>query len=206
MSKIETGRYSELLRKQLGQKGQELVAGELSPEISPVFGLEAALWSLEWYYLKGVRALSGSDIIGANVLAGGHMRLTNPIGSEVLATVTRVSMTAKSIVEWAVNLEETGAILKSVGLSTARDGRWPRTAALFQSALTISFTASSGAVPTGQGILHRGSAIADTLQSYSEQVVVPPGFALTWGSLTANVGVDLNVDWFERPVAALELS
>jgi len=206
VSKIETGRYSELLRRMLGQKGQEVVAGELSPEISPTFQLEAALPSLEWYYLKGVKALGFAQTIGANALAGGHARLTNPLGSGVLGIVTLAAVSATADITWAVALQEDVALLGSAGLGSARDGRWPIPAALTQSALLVSFTAAAGAVPTGAGALGTGVILSRHEAQYDSQVVVPPGFSLDWGSNTANVFVAIRADWFERPVAPLELS
>ena len=53
MSKIETGRFSDLLRRSLGMKGQELVSAELAPELSPTWQVESAL-NQEWDWAKGV--------------------------------------------------------------------------------------------------------------------------------------------------------
>ena len=206
MSKIETGRYSELLRKQLGQKGQELVASELSPEISPTIQLEAAFPSLEWYYLKGVRAIGVGGDVRPNVAAGGHIRLTNPSDSGVIAIVTRIGLQGNALIEWVVNIQEDTVPLASTGLPAARDGRWPRTAAINQSALSLTFTAASGAVGTGAGTLHRAVVLAFVFVEYTDQVVLPPGWSLDWGSISVNINVNFSAAWFERPVAALELS
>jgi len=206
VSKIETGRFSELLRKMLGQKGQEIVAGELSPEISPIFQLEAAFPDLEWYYLKGVKAIGFAQQIPLNVGFGGHARITNPVASGVIATISRVAITCTGAIEWVVNIQNSVTLLATNALPAARDGRWPRTASLTQSALLATVTSASGVVPTGAGTLHRAHLLPTSLGVYREQVVLPPGFSLDFGSLTGNLTVNLMAEWSERPVTPLELS
>jgi len=201
---IEIGRFSDLLRRMFSMVGQIDVAAELSPEVSPTIELETAL-NQEWDFLKGVKQCATSESVDANVLAGGQFRLRNPTGSGVLATMHEITLTGSLVGQrWAIHVGPQTADLLNTALTTARDGRWARPGQLQASVLIPTFTAASGAVPTGAGTIARWNTTADQPFSYFEQIIIPPGDAVTFGSLTANGVVALTASWHERGVQPLE--
>ncbi len=203
MSKIEIGRYSELLRRSLGMKGQEIVSGDLSPEISPVLELESAA-DQEWDFLKAVKQCSCAERVQANAGGGGHARLRNPPDSGVLLVVSQLIMRLAIVADVAVNFQQSTADLLNTGLTTARDGRWNQST-LSQSAARFSFTAASGAVPTAAGTVFRSAILANTTLILGLQLILPPGFAVEFGCLNPSIQVDLGADWKERALPRLEL-
>ena len=205
MARIEIGRWSDLLRRALSMVGQLDVASELSPEVSPTWQLESAL-NQEWDFLKGVRQCSSSESIDPNVGGGGQFRLRNPLTSRALATVHQIVLTGDVAGQrWAIHVGPQSADLVNTSLSTARDGRWSQPGALQASVLIASFQNAVGAVPTGAGTIARWNSVANVSEPYFEQIMLAPGDAVTFGSLTANQRVLVTVSWHERGVQPLEL-
>jgi len=204
VTKIEIGRYSELLRRVFSMVGQVEVAGEMSPEISPVFELETAL-NQEWDFLKAVKQCSTSEAIAANVGAAGQFRLRNPAASGMIATVHQLTMTAiTGGLSWAVNVAPGTVDLANTALTTARDARWPSGATLQASALLATFQNAVGAVPTGAGTVARWTSAASRPVTYSEQIILTPGSLVTFGCLNANLPVQIYASWHERQLLAVE--
>lgn len=204
MSKIEIGRFSELLRRTLGMKGQQTVAAELSPEVSPVIELESAE-DQEWDFLKGVRQVSWSAQIAANVGAAGQGQLRNPPGSGVLAVVTNIEMAGVSAQQFAITFNRETIDLTNTALTVARDGRWQTTSIFQQSALIATFRNATGAVPVGAGTIYISGRDVRVPVHYSQQIVMPPGSNLIFGGISANDIVWVSCDWHERQIPALEL-
>ena len=203
MSKIETGRFSELLRRALNMKGQEIVAGDLSPEISPTWQVETD--ELQWDFLKGVKACSAYEVIAANVGAGGHMRLRNPVGSGVIAMIDLVHISPAGSGQNRITLRsgQTSDLLNT-SFTTARDLRWIPSSIGQQSAMVVTFTAASGSVPSN-GALYDSIADSRPLIDWVGGAIVTPGTALEFGTFTANIICACGVEWRERRIDEIEL-
>lgn len=203
MSKIETGRFSDLLRRFLSQKGQEEIASELSPEISAAFILESD--RPDWLFLKGERLVGVSTRRTSGATAGPVLRLRNPGGSGVIATLTHVSY--QSSVGGLTQVQINDADIDLAGgtmLTGNRDGRQVTSAASAQTALIASFLTAAGAPATE--LIYQSGPPANVLTVLPSPIaVLSPGTAIDIGSATvAAETMNINIWWHERRISALE--
>ena len=203
MSKIEIGRYSALLRRTFGMKGTEMVAAELSPEISPTVQLEHAD-DPEWDFLKDVRNCAVTERISANAAGGGQMLLLNPPGSGVIAVIRTLIFAGTGTIQITARLLVNPAPLVNSSLTVALDTRWETTAVLTQSALTASFV-NNAAIGTGVGTVYLNQTLASRPQTWNARIVLTPGFGLAFGAITVDQVVHASAYWHERQLPALEL-
>jgi len=201
VSKIETGRYGDLLRRFLNAKGTEDIAGDLAPEISPVFVLENN--RPDWHYLKNERlaAFFTAQVSGAS--AGPTVRLRNPTGSGVIATFSTLdwSFSANDHILIAMNLLDAN-LAGGVLPSTNRDGRQLMAVGQSNSALIVSFVLN--AAPVGDVFFGNATA-ANEGAKYQEPIVLSPGRSIDIG--TTDVGVvtlRVSAAWVERALPAVE--
>ena len=201
MSKIEIGRYSELLRRALGMKGVTEVAGELSPEVAPTWQVESD--TPEWQFLKGVRLVSSALSLVAVAAQEARFHLVNPANSGVIATVTPILLSADGSVRYVVRMVGTAlATLTTVGTSVPRDNRWALPAG-GASPLILSGEAAAGGINSGF-LMDIGIILGNTQYVFPMPVVLNPGSSIQWGSLTSNTGVQASVHWHERQRPVLE--
>jgi len=202
VSKIEIGRFSELLRRMLGQKGQEEVAGELSPEISPTIQIEGP--SAEWDFLKGVRRCGNGTRLAAAAGFSTRFRIRNPSNSGVLGVVDLIATFSQTDgVRLTAGILPTTVDLPLPSESASMDRRWEVTGAN-QTALIMSADNTVVTPPGGQ-IFMRARTITNREVIYNQQIVLPPGVAVEWGIIDFNVGVSTYLAWRERGIPLLEL-
>lgn len=196
MSKIEVGRYSELLRKLLSMKGVVDVSGELSPEISPVFILEAE--RPEWEFLKNEKVMSSTFAVNAVAAQNAVYRLRNPLGSGVVAVINTFMIQVESdstvLAERSVEQGNLATILPTV----SRDTRLP--------VLNASALISSQA----NNVVFTGESFWTALLLANAFVPQVLDFVLTAGHQFDLIEVDNNisirgwVQWRERRLDVLE--
>ena len=203
MSKIEIGRYSELLRRMLGMKGQTVVAGELSPEISPTFNLENP--TAEWDFLKGVRGCVCTDELAAGVGFTSRFRLRNPQDSGVIAEVSLLEMSGTLNPEFSVARGQIFGELTQALVTVVPDLRWGSVGTT-TTALLFSGDNASAAGPAGD-LIATTKVINNTVWSYRVPIVLVPGTSLDWGlsAGSTNSRVFTHAAWKERQLPALEL-
>jgi len=200
MSKIEIGRYSERLRRSLGMKGQETVASELSPEVSPVIIIEDN--DAQWQFLQGVRLCSSAMLQGTVVAQNNIFRLRNPAGSGVVGEVNVLSMSG-NIAGMVFNLGYgvTQAELGTAGTTGLRDSRWgtgiDNTTLIASRANNVALNFASSiwitrAFPDHQWVYPHG------------RFIILPGESIEWGTASVNLTLVTTVDWTERQLPALE--
>lgn len=201
MSKIEIGRYSELLRRMLGMKGTTEVAGELSPEISPIFVIEDP--GAEWDFLKSVRGGRLAEIQVGVAGFGSVVRLRNPVGSGVIAVVDLISITPEGATNVGVTRGTETTELFSLGVSVVPDLRWESEASI-ATTLRVS-RASDVAGPVGD-VLARTRPLAGSEFVYSLPIVMIPGTSVDWGVGfgSTNETIHTFAGWRERQLPALE--
>jgi len=200
MSKIELGRYSELLRRALGMKGVVEVAGELSPEVSATWEIEAD--RAEWQFLKGVRLVTTGGGQGASVGNNFIGRLVNPAASGIIASISLVSLSADAISAYAFRFQAAPlGNLASVAESGARDSRWG-SPGVSRSPLVASSTV--GALPTTGFLLHTVRAQANQEIKFTVPLVMTPGSILLFSNTTVNVLTVFSIHWSERGFPELE--
>lgn len=199
MSKIEIGRYSERLRRALGMKGQEIVSGELSPEISPVIVIEDN--SAQWQFLQGVRLCQSSAIETATVAQNTVFRYVNPATSGILAQFSLVQMATGIVSDVTAGY---GLIQTPFGTQAAtglRDHRWVAGGTV---ATAILGSRGNGvALGFSQGIFNT-RVLADSPFKYEQQFIILPGESLELGTFTVNVDVAVTLAWTERTLPSLE--
>ena len=201
MSKIEIGRYSERLRRALGMKGQEVVSGELSPEVSPVIVLEDN--AAEWQFLQKVRMCSSVMIQGAVVGQNTLFRLRNPAASGVVAVVKTLGASS-DVVGWRVQMGYSPlptSDLGTAGVTAVRDSRWgnpPNPTTLIASrANNVALNFSSS--------LWAGKGVANEIVTYLHgPFLLLPGEAVEWGTISNNINIESTMTWTEREFPALE--
>lgn len=200
MSKIETGRWSDQLRRMLGMAGSPVVAAELSPEISPTIQLEGP--SAEWAFLKGVRLAASGLAITAAAGTGSTVRLRNPLNSACIAVITAIGLSADSIQDFQIRLGQTDVNFGGVLLSTVRDSRWGQVGATGRNALIVSAT---NTLPPAVGEdISRWRGAAGITVYYPSEIVLAPGDNLDMGGRTANIPMQVNLAWAERGLPELE--
>lgn len=184
-------------------KGQQTVAAELSPEISPTIQLESSA-DIEWDFLKSVKRLGCSERIAANVAGGGQMRFRNPAGSGVLAVFDELRVHSNGAVRMTIQVIETGADLLNSALTVAMDTRWEQAAFAQQSAVLATFQ-NTTTIGVGTGTIYTNVFhLERTDNIFNRQIVLAPGFAVGIGSVTSNQLFAGTAYWHERQLPALE--
>lgn len=202
MSKIEIGRWSEQLRRMLGQKGQEVIAGELSPEVSPTIQLEGM--SPEWDFLKQVRDCRMVGVLGASALNTGVFRIRNPAGSGVIALIKAVGVETRgaAILMTVTSGAQTADLGTAVNM-VVPDGRWNATGTTDTALVGSTNNAADAVAPAGD-VLYATRGNANEPRVYPHPWVLMPGFASDFGLAEINAAVNVFAVWTERQLPALE--
>lgn len=197
MSKIETGRFSSLLRRFLHLKGQEVVADELAPELSGVFVLESD--RPDWLFLKGERMVSfGNSLVFA--AANGSMRFRNPLNSGVLATFDRFEIHLSAMDEnIEIRLRANNADLTGVAAATLTDTRDNIAAA------SIIPSSQAAVPPAGSFIWFQELLQGNNPITVDRHIVLSPGNQINIGISAAVTGtMFVSACWSERPLPLIE--
>ena len=200
MSKIEIGRYSELLRRQFGMKGTATVAAELSPEISPIVILEGD--TDEWHYLKGVRDCAFGDLVLAAPTFTSKWRMRNPIDSGVIAIVEFFEVWGDLISTYRAAINNQTVDLPTAVQAAVLDARWGIVGTA-EPAVIVSASNAQAAGPAGTSI-SEARVLATTPWTYGHEVVLVPGAVLDFGISGLNQTVRATARWRERAFPALE--
>ena len=200
MSKIETGRFSDLLRRGLGMKGVTEVAAELSPEVSPTWEIEGT--TEDWDFLKGKKNCIATALVAAGVDKS-TARLRNPAGSGVLAVLMKLVWNQSVVGSQVVFYGTSGFDLSTGGGTLVRDHRWQSVSATVRAALLFSIDATGDA--TDGQVIHRIRVTENTETALPAQLVLSPGDSVDVQSDTVAVNLRVTFVWSERPVQALEL-
>lgn len=201
MSKIERGQFSDFLRRYLGMAGVSDVAGELAPEISPVFVLEAE--RPEWEWLKGAKLMAHATQVPA--LAGNlaAVRYRNPANSGVVAVFTHLvagnlELTGPTATLISVTQGAQAADLATVSGTVPRDTR--------QTTMASAIVASFGYAAIGG--LRFDLAVIESNTSWQffrrSPFVLTPGNALNLALSTNNFELDVSAAWLEKRFDELE--
>ena len=201
MSKIEVGRWSQQLRRMLGQAGQDVVAAELAPEISPTFELEGM--SVQWNFLKGVRDVYVGQTIAAVALNVGKWRFRNPADSGMAAVFSLIRLVpASGAAALAIRVNSQTTDFATSQPTTVPDTRWgPLTTG--RSAIVATFTNAVTAIPAGQTVAQSREPTSIAWQ-YDQEIFIPPGVTMDVGTDTANIQMTASFKWSERPFPVLE--
>jgi len=202
MSKIETGRWSEQLRRMFGMAGISSVSADLSPEISPVVVLEEP--TNDWLFLKSVRQVFVAQTVAAAIGFTSKFRIRNPVGSGVLAVMRTITMTSPTTTDLRVNINEQTVDFSVSEPTTVPDSRWN---ALGSAAPTSSLVASSAndqATPPAGDPLLEVLTLGNTPVVLAEAFPMLPGTTIDFGHPSVNISLRVWCSWIERTLPALE--
>jgi len=205
VSKIEIGRWAELLKRMSGIAGAESVSGDLSPEVSPVMVLED-LADADYLFLKSARLCSGATAITGAVGFASRFRLRNPVLSGVIAVVNVVELVqdaGAAAADLTITVDEVTTDLSFLILTTVPDSRWEKLAGFNQTALQFSVDNTTVLGPQGDPLVLTRTP-GNTPYRYPYQVPLLPGSAIEWGSAQQNLNLRGWVRWIERGLPALE--
>ena len=203
MTKIEIGRWAELLKRISGVAGDRIVSGDLSPEISPVLMLED-LTDADFLYLKSVRLCFAGSAVGPVVANTSKWRLRNPTNSGVIAVVTNVEIVPPNndlVVVIRVNQQTVD--FPTAIVATAPDSRWGSIATANQTALKFTSSVSQATGPAGDTIYLSRTTVGRT-SKFPFQIPLLPGTTLDFGTDSVNVSLIGDVSWRERAIPDLE--
>lgn len=198
MAKIESGRWSEMLRRALGMAGQETVSAELSPEVSPTWTLEDN--DLEWGWLKNVRYCSVGTHQGGAGAAVSNVRLRNISGSNTLIIIDKIYITVEggtSAIHIMMSPTVDQSALTSIFTTGSQDARWGFQEAVLQ-------VSSGNSAATGSWSLLNTTTPADTPVVFDSQIVLIPNTAVDVATGTVARDLHVNVSWHERQLIPLE--
>lgn len=200
MTKIETGRYSERLRRALGMKGVEMVAAELSPEISPVFILEDN--SIEWKFLQQVRVCTSGILQVGGAGFESLLRWSNPSISGVIAIFTHLDVMLGSLSSVNFGYATVPGTLGIPAASTVLDHRWATAAS---PTTIVPSRDNAGATISLSSTVFIARVLIDVAFHWDGQLVLLPGEALEFGAPgSLNLDIRANARWTERQLPALE--
>jgi len=203
MAKIEIGRFSELMTRIFGMKGVQRAAGDLSPEISPIFQLEAAT-DPQWDYLKQVRGCAAAGIEAAGGVGNFSVfRVVNPALSGAIAVVYFVALSPSALAQCRVTRHTGLGNLANVGVTVVPDFRWGQTGGTTTTSLIFSSKNNDVAAPAGD-LLAIGPSIANTQFDYLQQTVLVPGTGMDFGIVLGNTQCTAFLAWKERQLPVLE--
>ncbi len=199
MSKIQTGRYADLLRKYLAMKGVEDVAAELSPEISPTFQLESEL--PEWEFLKGDKLMAGVSAVAGVAAVQSAVKLVNGIQSGVLCRFTKIQIICSPATIVLVERNLATANFTTLFPTVARDTRLP-----LLNASALIHSGQTGAVPTGESwwSTHFLSDVSQNVLQPRESFILTPNHQLQITTNENNTSLRVTWFWIERRIDALE--
>lgn len=205
-SPLQAGRFNTFLRRLFSTKGGELLHG-ISDQVQVGLDLSQGM-SFENRYLLGVRSWAATVALGAGGAANRNWcYFTNPAGSGVVAVIEGFasSPSAGSVtVVWGLTDSPGNGL---TGLNpTLRDSRAYALSGFIsqQSALTIGYINTAGAIPAGTGVQRNILAHASTDGQFDIPVVLFPGITFFYAGLT-NAAEDLGVWWYERAAEKSEL-
>lgn len=206
MSQIQSGRWSELLRRATGQAGIEVIASELGPEISPTWQLESN--TAEWDYLKSTRRLLCNVDIATGV-GNPAWRLRNPANSSVLAVVDRHTISVNNgAVKVHYMIEHDASDLGTTGFPIVSDTRWVPIGTLIDASISsLVFTTDNSGSMITSGALIGTYHIAHDVQPLTvleTPVVLSPGWSMTMTCSESAKALMGCVEFRERTLPPLE--
>jgi hypothetical protein len=198
VNEIQVGRFNGLLHKLLDMK-EGAPAPMLASEIFPTIELEAK--RLEWDFLMGVRNLGTVGAIAAGIGLPCAFRLRNPADSNVVATVSQITVTA--LTGFNGFIFRIGSIATDLGTVFSginRDTRDSVRGATIPSRATV-------ADPAAGSQLHRMQCavnVSERINFGNGVAVLAPGGFMDIVSNVDNQAVVIACQWRERTLESSE--
>jgi hypothetical protein len=206
LNEILVGRFNRGLQKLFGIKGQAPVA-TLAPEIMPTLTL---LNGVENRYLEGWNRLGLYLTITAGAATGSLLRIRNPITSNVIAIIEKMTVANNTAAAAQYNIRHgnannaDAATLNTPSPTQRWDSRGnPSTA------LSVSSNSGSATTPTSPGITKAITCLAvnvawEFINCEDQEMTLLPGDCLDVFMNTQAVALDVAWFWRERQLEESE--
>jgi len=178
-------------------KGVTEISAELSPEVSPVFILEAE--RPEWEFLKGEKLMASVFSVTGVAAVNSAYRLVNPATSGVIAIITDIFFFVD--VNGAVSIFERNATqgnLAAILPTVSRDSRLP----ILNASSCIASVATNIAASGEAFIISQ--ILANTREHWQPNYVMGAGQQLQISTTGVNITLRGAVWWKERRLDVLE--
>jgi len=192
-NEILVGRYNRFLQKLLQMKGGP-PAAQLSGDIQTALNLFSGV---ENRYLEGWKRFAYPLSLGAMVAADNSLRLRNPVGSNVIAVIEKITPfdTQAGVIDYGPYTTDYATV--DATLVVNLDGRQGTTAG----ATLIGSRAQPGVQGVGQFLFQfrvLATSTFDLLGTENVEVPVLPGQGIQWRSVSQNTANGINFVWRER--------
>lgn len=205
-SPLQAGRFNTFIRRLFSTKGGELlhgIAGDVQVGLDLAQGM-----NFENRWLLGVRSWASTVALGAGGAGNRNwMYWTNPANSGVVAVIEGLaSSPSAGVATVAWGLTDTPGNGLTGANPTLRDSRAYASAGFItqQSALTIGYINTAGAIPAGTGVTRNILTHASTDGHFEIPIVLYPGITLFYAGNT-NAAEDIAAWWYERAIEKSEL-
>jgi hypothetical protein len=192
-NEILVGRYNRLLQKLFGFKGGP-PAAQLSSEVMPVFPF---FNGAENRYLESWDLFAGTAFIAAQAAATVGYQLRNPVGSNVIAVLEKITIETVPTGNVTVSLGS-GADLPVAQVAVARgDVRGRPNASL----VATSSITSPGNLGNNVGNFSTGGSLSnpyDVIGFEEQELIVSPGFNVRIVTNINNTTLSATIYWRER--------
>jgi len=181
-------------------KGTEMVASELSPEISATIELEGP--GVEWNFLKAVRDVTGGDIRAAAPGFVSKWQLRNPVASGVIGIVDLIEISTSNSGEELIFGQTNPPVttdFATVLTPRVPDSRW----GVLSSATLIWSGQNTNNTLTFANLGRSQVQAGD--RAKLRRIVLLPGSHVQWGVNGLNIGASTTIQWHERQLPALEV-
>lgn len=201
MNRIGQPRFSGLLQRFFGMKGEVNPAPILAPEIAPSYDVNQ-MDDPTLLYLRGERRFAAYVNIGAGGAGNwSAAQLRNPVDSNTLAIVEEQFLFCSTINVLAA-LQIGLAAYVNVQAPSPLDSRFFDAGTNYRPACGVTSSTALVASPAGFVI---DTQLQTQVQRITRPVVLSPGFSMTWYPNLANSALIAVIYWRERVINQDEL-
>lgn len=192
-NEILVGSYNRFLQKHFGMKGSP-PAPQLASEIIPIFGMFSGE---ENRVLAGWDLFSRSDPVGPNGLGINQAcQLRNPAGSNVLAVITSIRVTAPVLDVFTISTAVGAADLANLLRGFRRDSRGkPNSACIVSNNTVLAAAALTEEIDRVRVI---ASTMTQLIDYEGQEIVLLPDSAVRIVGSSANTLQEFVFAWRER--------
>ena len=199
INEIQVGRLNGLLHKLLDMK-EGAPSPTLASDVFPNIVLESD--RPEWKFLAGERLGAGYRYDAAVAGQYSHAGLYNPAGSNVLVIVEQMQLIPTVNGSAYIRLEANYGRRDAVGYCTIRDPRgWGGPTAPQTTAQPFDYTNAVASVGYPLGLWY---IAANTLFTYNQPIVLPPGYEVYGVMSAVNQGITAMFSFRERKMERSE--
>jgi hypothetical protein len=199
-NEILSGRFNRALQKVFSMKGPA-PAPQLGGEIMPTFAMQSGC---ENYVLQSVEKFGLRFLVGASAGNNGNIQLRNPLGSNVVAVIEKLSFENTAAEEILFFIQKT-----SVDLTSVLPLAFQRFDARGRNNPTLIASQAAGGIPAVTFYwsgAHPANSMVDMVVTDIQEFPLLPGDAFQCTSTIVNQSFVGSVWWRERALESSEVS